>query len=233
MTMQKIANAVELSQNAKLGGMSTTYAGIQSCPNTCPFKTSGACYAQSGPVGIQWRKTWSDHVTQLETARAEAKEIRGLTGEHDLRLHTAGDCSTPEAARIVADAAELHMRKHGKAAFTYTHAWRTVPRSAWGEVSVLASCETPDEIEAAKARGYATAMVVQSYDKTTVYQKDGVKILPCPEMTGKADSCKTCRLCMRDDKLKAADITIAFAAHGPTKKMKAALESKTAELAAV
>jgi len=226
--MQKIATAVELSANAKLGGISTTYAGIQSCPTACPFKTTGACYALSGPVGIQWRKTWSDQVTQKETAWAESKAIRSLTGEHDLRIHTAGDCSTDEAARIVADAAEVHMSKHGKAAFTYTHAWRTVARESWGKVSVIASCETVEEIQQARARGYATAMVVQSYDKDTTYVKEGAKIVPCPEITGRAESCKKCRLCMQDDKLKAADVTIAFAAHGPTKKMAAALESKNA-----
>lgn len=225
--MSKVANAVEKSANSKLGGISTTYAGIQSCPNACPFKKTGACYALSGPVGIQWRKLWSEQVTPRENAWQESKAIRGLTGENDLRIHTAGDCSTPDAARIVADAAEVHMSKHGKSAFTYTHAWRDVPRSSWGKVSVLASCETPAEVAEAKALGYATAMVVKEYASEKMYEVDGVKIVPCPEITGKAKDCKSCRLCMRDDKLKAADVTIAFAMHGPTKKMSAVLNGMT------
>lgn len=227
---KRIASAHENSANKKLGNISTTYAGVQSCPNACPFKKTGACYGMSGPVAFYWRKLTSDQFTTEETARMEAKAIMGLTGKNDLRIHTLGDCSTPEAAQIVSDAATVHMRKHGKAAFTYTHAWRTVPRSAWGEVSVLASCETIDEVNEAKALGYATSMVVSEYEKDTMYVKDGVKIMPCPEITGKSESCQKCRLCMRDGNLKKADVTIAFAAHGPTKKMKAVLEEKTASV---
>jgi hypothetical protein len=48
-----------------------------------------------------------------------------------------------------------------------------------------------------------------------------MKILPCPEQTTGV-SCADCKLCMRDDYLRDAGITIAFAAHGsPASKSKA------------
>jgi hypothetical protein len=82
-----------------------------------------------------------------------------------LRLHTVGDCRTDEAARIVAAAAERYMDAGGGPVWTYTHAWRLVDRASWGRVSVLASCETPEQVELARARGYATAIVVDEFDR--------------------------------------------------------------------
>jgi hypothetical protein len=84
-----------------------------------------------------------------------------------MRLHTVGDCRTDEAAKIVAAAAERYMDAGGGPVWTYTHAWRLVDRASWGRVSVLASCETPEQVELARARGYATAIVVDEFDDRT------------------------------------------------------------------
>lgn len=225
-----VAKAMEKTANVKLGKISTTYASIKSCPNSCPLKKTGACYGMMGPISWIWGKLNKRKVSTLNIAKAEAKAIEGLTGQNDLRLHTLGDCASNAAAKVVAEAAEKHMDKAGKAAFTYTHAWRKVNRESWGKVSVLASCETPQEVMAAKRRGYATALVVPEFKDTKAYKVGNIEVIPCPEMTGKAKSCEACRLCMRDDKLKAAGVTIAFAAHGGMAgKVKDVLERKTAK----
>lgn len=214
-----------MSDNRKLGFISTTYAAIDSCPSDCPFMATKSCYGMMGPISWQWRKLSGQPIA---IAKAEAAGINTLTGQHDLRIHTLGDCSTDKAAQLVSLAAELFMLKHNKKAFTYTHAWKRVARRSWGKVSVLASCETPDEVRAAKARGFATSIVVPTFASEVAYQLDGLKLIPCPEQTGRAASCKACRLCMNDDKLKAADVTIAFAAHGPTARTKTMLADKNA-----
>lgn len=177
-----------------------------------------------GPVSWQWRKLKGSNRNSI--AKDEARHIDLLTGLYDLRIHTLGDCSTDMAAKTVAAAAERFMERHGRQAFTYTHAWRDVARKSWGEVSVLASCETPTEVRAARRRGWATAIVVQEHKQPTAYWVDGVKLVPCPEQTGRCESCYQCRLCMRDDKLKQAGVTIAFAAHGPKGKVQQMLQEK-------
>lgn len=228
--MDNIVTAKEITENKKLGVMSTTYAAKQSCPKACPFKESGACYGSSGPISFHWGKLTRNAEAQESSvkaiAKAEAKAIDGLSGKFDLRLHTLGDCQTDEAAKVVSAACERYMARGKKVAYSYTHAWRTVSRESWGKVSILASCETSKDVQAAKDRGYATAMVVQSFQKDTAYEQDGMKMVPCPEQTGRAKSCDECRLCLNAEKLKTAGITIAFAAHGPTKKMKAVLDQK-------
>lgn len=208
-----ISKAIEKTDNFKLGPISTTYSSIHSCPDSCALK-HGGCYGRSGFVGLQWSYINHLKATPYEIAIAEAKAIDGLTGNRNLRIHTVGDAKTDEAAAILSGAAERHMKKAGKKAFTYTHAWKDVKRRSWGKVSVLASCETPTEVRKARKKGYATALVVSKFQDTKAYEVNGLKVLPCPEMTGKVKSCAQCRLCMDDKRLKAACLTIAFQAHG-------------------
>lgn len=227
VTVNDIAKAVEQTGNAKLGAISTTYASIHSCPSACPLKESKACYGMQGPISWQWGPLNKRKVSPKDVAAAEVKAIDGLSGERDLRLHTLGDCSTNGAAKAISKAAERYMGKKGKKAFTYTHGWRKVNRKSWGKVSVLASCETPKEVREARKAGYATALVVPAFQDSKAYDVKGLKVIPCPEMTGKAKSCEVCRLCMADDKLKNANVTIAFAAHGGMKeKTKGVLAAK-------
>ena len=214
---QKIATAVEKSGNKKLGDASATSAAQVSCPPDCPFFEDG-CYAENGPQG--WttarlnKAAEAMEASAMDAAHAEAEAIRSLSGKRDLRLHVVGDCRTAEAARTVAAAAEEHKAKHGKAAWTYTHASADVPREAWGSVSVLASCESPADIPAARQRGYATALVVAKFASDKAYTLAGERVIPCPEMTGRASGCTDCRLCFDDARLRSARLTIAFEAHG-------------------
>lgn len=216
------AKAIEWSENSKLGGMSTTYAAKGSCPKDCAFLKSGACYGECGPIKWQWDKL--EGVSAASIATAEAAAIDGLSARLDLRVHSLGDCRTDKAAKIVSGAAERYMKRGRRLAFTFTHGWRKVARSSWGKLSTIASCERPADVKLAQDAGYATALVVPAFEKDTAYVYKGVKILPCPEQTGRCASCADCRLCMQDGKLKAVGLTIAFKPHGPSLKAKAMLE---------
>jgi len=226
--MRQYALAIEKSENSKIKGKdqscSTTYAHKASCPASCPFRKSGGCYAAVAHTNIHWNRCGQGRPSPESIARSEAALIRGLTGQNDLRVHTAGDCRTNGAAKLVAAAAEEHMAKHGKRAWSYTHAWRTVARESWGKVSVLASCETAKEAKEAQALGYATCVVVPSFEKDYPYDWNGVRLVPCPKQTHKAASCVSCGLCMLDQRLHKAGLTVAFAAHGPVARCKSALE---------
>lgn len=213
---EKVVLAVNKSTNSKTGKVSATYAPIQSCPKTCPFLDSG-CYAQYSFCGIQLRRLNAAAKTQKKTravdiAREEAKAIRGLKGQHPLRLHVVGDCKTPKAAEIVADAAKDYTSREGQPVWTYTHAWKTIPREKWGDISVLASCETIEDAKLAMERGYAVSMVrIKEFDRP--FWLSDIRMTPCLEMT-KGIQCDKCKLCFNDKKLLEQKRVICFFPHG-------------------
>jgi hypothetical protein len=136
-----------------------------------------------------------------------------------LRLHVVGDAKTEAAARELGAAARRYTVRGnaprcGKKVWTYTHAWRTVPRKSWGDaVSVLASVETVREAREAMAKGYAAAVVVAAFERESAYPIDGTTVLPCPNQT-RGVTCRDCGLCRDDERLRSAGLVIAFQAHG-------------------
>lgn len=208
-----LAKAITTTGNSKLGPISTTYVSQSSCPNSCAFIDGGGCYAERGPTAIHARRLGRG--TELEAALAEAQAIDEMITVvgRPLRLHTVGDCSTDEAAQIVAAAARRYMDRGGGVVWTYTHAWRTVKRKSWGDVSVLASCETPQDVKDAKRRGYVAALVVNEHKQRRRWLNNGLSILPCPSQTGDV-TCNDCRLCGKEDLIRKEGYVIGFAVHG-------------------
>lgn len=221
-----LAIAAGNSQNKKLGEAATTYTAQASCPTSCPFFNGGGCYAESGRVGLVTARLNAAANAQpsgpVEVAEAEAEAIDALkvVPGRPLRLHTVGDCATDEAARIVAAAAARYRRRGGGPVWTYTHAWRNVSRESWGDVSVLASCETTAQVRGARKRGYATALVVDEFAEKKRHRLSskagkaaGLYILPCPQQTH-GSACSDCRLCFDDKAFAERGHSIAFLVHG-------------------
>lgn len=242
-----LALAVPLSQNAKLGDVAATYAAQASCPTDCPFLDGGGCYAESGQLGKFVTAPLNEAARGAEAlaiATQEAEKIDALrvVAGRPLRLHVVGDCASDEAARIVAASAERYMERGGGSAFTYTHSWREVERASWGSVSVLASCESPVDVEVARARGYAPSIVVEEFASWKLYvaseearvaqsrapdfesggpgssdparASSPVAILPCPAQTHEGVSCSSCGLCFRDERILERGYAIGFELHG-------------------
>ena len=227
-TTSSLAIAVKKTANRKVGKIAVTHAAQQSCPTDCVFKGSG-CYAENGPQGWITKKlnTAAAGASPLDVALAEAAAIRTLPGNVPLRLHVVGDCPTEECARVVAEACTEYIAKDNQPVWTYTHAWRTVNRDAWGSISVLASCETPLDVAEAHARGYATALVVDGHPSDKLYEIDTVAAIPCPQQT-RGVTCDSCRLCFNDEFLRDNERTIAFDGHGATRLVRQALERRRA-----
>jgi hypothetical protein len=210
--------------------VAATYVDIQgSCDDACAFK-KGGCYAIGGVTGklVASLEVEARGMTPEALALAEALAIDaihpegipadgGRNGERgrDLRLHVAGDARTRAAVRILARAAERWMARGGGCVWTYTHSWRTIPRSDWGPIQVLASCEHPREAALARRRGYAVALVVREFRERRAYAVDGMKdrLVPCPAETV-GTTCVQCRLCLDADGLRARGRAIGFAVHG-------------------
>lgn len=199
------------SANRKLGPtVAATSAARVTCPPDCALWK--VCYAaQPSPQG--WvtarlaREAEAAAMDATALAEAEAAGIRELpTDGRAVRLHVVGDATTAKRARILAAAVGDWQARGGGEAWTYTHAWGRVPRDAWGPVSVLASCESEAQVRAARKRGYATALVVEKH----AGRKDP-RGIPCPEQTGAAPDCASCRLCWRADRLEKP---ILFEVHG-------------------
>ena len=122
------AIAVEKSSNRKTGPISVTYACSETCPKNCPIKDE--CYGKNGFIPfITKRLGRSRSSCPSSMAFQEGQEIKKLSGKRPLRLHIVGDCRTWAAARELSVAAAYYHGKHGQPVWTYTHCWRTVPRS--------------------------------------------------------------------------------------------------------
>lgn len=214
--------------------VASTLVSIQAtCSDACAFKGTpadpGGCYVDAGFTRIAMQKldaaSWG--VAAPEVIREEARQIDdafdggpipqdGARGGRDLRLHVGGDVGSVDGAKTLARAARRWKARGGGTVWSYTHDWREVPRSAWGDaITVFASVERSQDIEKARKRGYPAAIVVQDFPegaKTFTLPGTTAKVTPCPAETGQA-TCADCRLCLDRDALK-LNVAIAFKLHG-------------------
>lgn len=222
---------VSNSGNSKIVGskkVDATYSSINStCPNTCSLKDKG-CYAQNSFAGMQSKRLdkEADGMTALQVARAEAKAIDNsynggaVPQGRDLRLHVAGDSRTVTGTRIINSAIGRWKNRGGGDCWSYTHAWKSVSRNEWSNVSILASVSSTNEVEAARKQGYAPTIVVPEFNGDKAFTLDGsdTKWIPCPAQT-REKGCADCRLCFDSDRLFEGNFGIAFAAHGARKNL--------------
>lgn len=209
------------TRSSKVGDVAVTYAPLQTCDNSCPFKDKG-CYAQNGHCGFTFSRLTKNasKATLKAIALEEARKITELTCVKPLRLHISGDCRTPETAKILAEAARIYTLGTNQPVWTYTHSWRLIPRENWGNISVLASCETFEDVAYANSRGYAACMVrykpfekpFYSISKDITYQ-----MVPCKEQV-KGIKCSECKMCFNDKKLLENESIICFFTHGSQKR---------------
>jgi hypothetical protein len=220
MAISKTVAVVQKSQNSKIAlkgkTVSATYISQKTCPSSCPLKGNG-CYAERGYTNVTLMRleaiTKELNLTARDLAIDEARGIDKLKAEgQDLRMHVVGDCKTTFSALTVSAAAMRFKKRGGGQPWTYTHAWRTVPRFAWRGVSVIASLHDASEGLKALQRGYAPAVVVDDFPQKSFFDKDGIRWINCKEQEN-GTPCTECRLCFKDDVLKKNKMGIAFKKH--------------------
>lgn len=227
--MRKLAIHVADTATGKLqpegfGLVDATYAPLASCPENCALR-GGACYAMNGNVRLHAGRLDQEVRGEgpADLARAEAAAIDGaykggkVPPGRMLRIHISGDCRTPKAASIIADAAKRWIRRGGGKVWSFTHCWKDVPRESWGAVSVLGSTEKLSDVPAILAQGYAPALVVADLPRKP-WKAGGIQWIPCPSILNKAVTCSSCRKCLDADSLRGKGQGIAFGAHGAGRK---------------
>jgi hypothetical protein len=164
---EKLVVVAENSGNIKTGKVIGTYVPFQTCPIACPFHPSkdGGCYATEGMIknknvagsleaNVERLQPTLEQICDLEVAGIDQSR-----GSKAIRLHIKGDAPTDWYASKLAGAIERFQGRGGGQSWAYTHAWRDVPRAAWGGISVLASVETEVDAHAALSIGYTPARV--------------------------------------------------------------------------
>lgn len=223
------ATYVSDSGNTKIMGsekVDATYTSIEStCPSSCPLKDEG-CYAQLSFVGMQVTRLDNEAIgmTAIQVAKAEAKAIDesynggSIPSNRSMRLHVSGDSRTLTGSKLINSAVGRWKVRGGGDCWSYTHAWKNIPRNIWSNVSMLASVSSISEAEEAKNNGYAPAIVVSEHISDKAYLLDGsdIKWIPCPAQT-KGIGCTDCKLCFNADRLFKDNFGIAFEAHGVKK----------------
>jgi len=218
------------------GNVSASYVPQLTCPGAsktdrviCPLLNDG-CYAEFGHVGFTTNRLNSNASKRKRSIAAlrvliaylEARAIRALTGLRQFRGHVVGDCPDAKSATLIGSAMVAHERKHGKAAWIYTHWWPIVARSAWQGANVLASCNNTSEIAAARARGFGTACVVPPHPTNKIYELNGELIVPCPAQFKhngrRIVTCEFCTLCKRPDFLLEHKLSVGFEPDSGTTK---------------
>lgn len=224
----KYVAVVERSGDRKLTkdrNVSATWVPQQSCHSDCPLLHNG-CYAEYHRAGLHThrlnKRAGMLRMTlkrlRLKLALEEAVGIFKLTGKRKLRVHVVGDCATAQTAGIIGKAMVAHEKKHGKAAWTYTHSWRRFGLAAWKGARVLASCETPQQARQAMARGYAVALMTPDHPTNKLYQHEGLTVVPCPAQMNHIVTCEDCTLCQNPTMLLNRNLVVGFQAHGNTAK---------------
>lgn len=205
------ALSVCVLRHRRLAGRRAPRGGAARRPSRPPASTSRA--APEPPAPVSGAST-SPSVGRRGQGRARPSRRRaGWSRPPSAR---GGDVGSALGARLLAGAAGRWRERGGGAVSSFTHAWREVPREAWGPISGLASVERPEAIEAARAAGSAAAIVVDKFASDEAFSLSGsnTKIVPCPAET-RGETCVECRLCLDADKLAGRDVAIALEAHGP------------------
>jgi hypothetical protein len=208
---------VSRSKNAKIGDADATYLSIKAtCPTSCALRDSG-CYAQDGKVVMTVKRLDAEATSGVDANLAECKAIDDATPDpsRPLRLHVSGDVTKAGMARALGNAVARWLKRGGPVAWTYTHSWRKIGRFTFGPISVLASIDSLDQAEAARKKGYAPAVVVDSHPADgRAWDHKGIRYIPCPAQTRDDVTCVSCRLCFDADALYKRRAGIAFEAHG-------------------
>ena len=110
------------SRNKKTGPIPVSTSAKRTCPNSCPLKASGACYAMSGPLNLFWDKVSENKAGA--TYERFLDQVRALPDGQLWRHNQSGDLepskSDPETIDLKKLMALIEANK-GRRGFGFSH----------------------------------------------------------------------------------------------------------------
>lgn len=221
------------SRNVKTGPITVTTSDANTCPVICPFKSSNACYAKHGPLGMLWGKMDTKNKT-IPNGRnkVQLKQFADLINQIDAgkvsklwRHNQAGDLIPLKGNNRKIDRRKLAaLVKANKDAnldgFTYTHHDTALAHNrqaiAHANANGFAVNLSGNDIAHAdrlKALNIGPVVtVIPENEPIPPFTPAGNRLVVCPAQTQENMSCAKCKLCSRQ-----RDSIVAFIAHGPAK----------------
>lgn len=171
--------------------------------------------AQHGNINLHTKPL--EETPAQKAIKSEAEHIDHLSGMFPLRLRISGDQPDQESLeKVTRPAAERYHAKRKQPVWTYTHNWRNIEPDSWGVISALASVHSMKELRAARAKGYAAALLLP--EAKAKGWKDGDEYLvQCPG-EWKGMLCIDCKLCWKKQLLQEKNVSIVFTPHGQREK---------------
>lgn len=210
-----------VSSNKKTGPIPTTYTNRETCPNACPLKSSG-CYAESGPVRLQWNKTQQEDTSMQWEEFTE--QIRKLPKGQIWRHNVGGDLPSRNAETIDVEAlAQLTAANRGRKGFTYTHYdpignicnRQIIAKANEAGFTINLSANGLDHADQLKALNIGPVVTIVPEDHPTHSTTPaGNPVIVCPAVRMDGMTCAVCKLCANATRSS----IVAFPVHGTSKK---------------
>lgn len=218
------------SSNRKVGPIMVTTSSRETCPNACPFKANG-CYADGGPLRGLWDKlTATDAGETFKSGRANIEvkshtelleaimdQPEGALWRHNQAGDLPGEGDTINEGEFM----DIVSANQGRNGFTYTHKPMTeanrrmvcdANRNGF-TVNVSANnLEHADQLADLEVGPVVTVVDPDQLENTTT--PAGRTVVICPVVTGKTESCATCKLCAKSNRKS----IVGFPAHGAAKR---------------
>jgi hypothetical protein len=232
------------SSNGKIGPIPVSTVSNETCPDVCPLKTGGGCYANGGPLAIIW-KALSNHTPgavwrngvgarmQSLTWNAYCYAVSQLPNGQEWRHGQAGDLPGVGDDIDARALRKLVAANKGKRGWAYTHkpvlASDTVTaKQAAANAAAIAhanaegftvnlSANSISEVDALVALGIAPVAVVLPADvhgKQDIFTPNGTRVVVCPATYQEETRCVDCMLCEKRERKCA----VGFPAHGASKR---------------
>lgn len=199
--------------NQKTGVIPTQYVGrtreqtLASCEG-CALRpdADGGCYAYAGRV-IRGANSVRKATANGRPATLQAALARTPRSARAIRFGAIGDPSRVRREKLLADLA--YARITGFKVLAYTHHWASEPLTGGLKFNMLASCETPEQVEQAHVEGWLVALAgPDSYPG----------MVTCPNYARPEIQCNRCGLCDVPTLKRTKFTGVVFPAHGLSSK---------------
>jgi len=221
------------SRNGKVGPMPVSTTSEETCPDACPLKGPGGCYAGYGPLAMLWKALSSTtagatfqrgpNTLQSLTWKQFCKMVSELENDALWRHNQAGDLPGRNN-KINRKALSMLVRaNHGRRGFTYSHypidgAEGANNRKAIAEANAAGftinlsadNLVEADELAAADIGPVVVVLPGTVQGNVKIETPSGRRVVVCPATYREDTNCKSCGLCQVRDR----PVIVGFPAHG-------------------